>query len=55
MKKRQIEKTFTNQLEDKTLEEILEDFDITPVEALMLLFDSGMIDEELLEKYYAFD
>lgn len=46
-----IENSFEHLLEDNTMEEILEWFDLTPAEALVFLFGSGHIDEELLEGY----
>ena len=46
-----IENSFEHLLEDHSLEEVLEWFDLTPAEALVLLFGAGHIDEELLEGY----
>ena len=46
-----IENSFEHLLEDNSLEEILEWFDLTPAEALVILFGVGQIDEELLEGY----
>lgn len=37
-------------LEDNTLEDLLEHFNVTPIEAFQTLFDSGLIDEELLKE-----
>jgi|DEB19_MinimDraft_3_1074340.scaffolds.fasta_scaffold496471_1 hypothetical protein len=47
-------KTMTEELWEKyadelTLEELLEEFDVTPEEALEVLFNEGLLDEELLE------
>jgi len=39
-------------LTEKTIEEILEDFDINPVEALEALVEIGIIDLERFEQYY---
>lgn len=44
-----IEQIVRSKLEDHSLEEILELFDIDPLEAFMILFNNGHIDEELLE------
>ena len=38
-------KTMTEEL----WEELLEEFDVTPEEALEVLFNEGLLDEELLE------
>ena len=46
-----IEDMFNIELEERSLEEVLEDFDITPVQALMILYSLGHIDEEVLERY----
>ena len=45
-----IESMFNSLLEEKSLEDIAEDFDLTPIEVLKVLFSSGFIDEELLER-----
>ena len=37
-------------LEKKTLEELFEHFDLTPVEVIQALFDNGFLDEELLKE-----
>ena len=37
-------------LEKKTLEELFEHFDLTPVEVVQALFDNGFLDEELLKE-----
>lgn len=46
-------KTFIdNEIQDDvSFEEILERFDLTPGEVFVILFDSGHIDEEILEAY----
>ena len=46
-----IEKLVNGWMEDDSFEELLEVFDITPVEAFIILFEHGMVDEELLERY----
>jgi len=50
--KKIIEDAVSRQLEDRSFEEILEDFDLTPQEVFWRLFQSGMIDQELLENMY---
>lgn len=40
-------------LETGTFEELLELFDITPLEAFEVLFEEGLIDEDLLERLYS--
>ena len=35
-------------LEQFTIEEVLEEFDIQPIEVFELLFDAGLLDERLL-------
>lgn len=47
--KKMIEQIITSKLEEYSLEEILQVFDIDPVDAFMILFNNGHIDEELLE------
>lgn len=48
MKKNDIERYITEELEEKSFEEILEIFDLDPVEVFVGLFEQGLIDEELL-------
>ena len=36
-------------LEDYAFEDLLEDFDITPAQAFIVLYNEGLIDETLLE------
>lgn len=43
-----VEEFLDKYLEDFTFEEILEMFDVTPLEAFETLFEEGLIDEELL-------
>lgn len=49
---RTIELVLQEQLEDRTFEDFLEDFDLTPLEVFECLFNNGLIDEELLEDLY---
>ncbi len=46
--KTQIEEFLDEYLEDNTFEDLLEYLDITPYEALECLFDSGLVDEEVI-------
>jgi hypothetical protein len=48
---RYLEKIADWWLEDSTLEELLEQFDISPGEALKSLFHSGLINEDDLEQF----
>ena len=42
------------ELENKSLEEFLEDFDLTPDEILWFLYTSGLLDDEVLERCDAY-
>lgn len=50
--KRMIEDVVNRQLEDTTLEEMLEDFDLTPTEVFWILIKLGHIDMELFDNLY---
>jgi len=50
--KRMIEDVVNRQLEDNTLEEMLEDFDLTPTEVFWILIKLGHIDMELFDNLY---
>jgi hypothetical protein len=50
MNLKQLERIIIDQLEDKTLEEFLEEFDLTPLDVVVILYDEGMLDDELLER-----
>jgi len=52
MTKRMIEDAISKQLENRTFDEVLEDFDLTPEEVFWKLFQVGYIDQELLENMY---
>lgn len=54
MNKRQIEDVVSSELEKRTFEELLEDFDLTPEEVFFFLYQSGLIDDEILERYDAY-
>ena len=45
-----IEDGVSNFLEENTFEELLEHFDITPEQAFITLFNSGDIDEDIMEE-----
>ena len=45
------EEVFKGYLDDYTIDDLLEELDIDPLEAVMTLFYAGMIDEEKLEIY----
>lgn len=49
--KTNLERFSDNFLEDNTFDELLEYFDIVPIDALEVLFENGLIDEELVEEY----
>ena len=51
MKKHEAEKFLETWLEEESLEDILEKFDVDPVDAFILIYEAGLIDEELLESY----
>lgn len=38
-------------LEDYSLEDFLDELDITPAEAIITLYDAGKIDEEAIERF----
>lgn len=46
--KRTIEDYVSNELEDKTFDELLEEYDLSPGEVFWLLFTQGQIDEVIL-------
>jgi hypothetical protein len=50
--KRIIETAISRQLEKRTFDEVLEDFDLTPEEVFWKLFQLGWIDQELMENMY---
>lgn len=49
MKKTKIEDVISLALDEVSFEEILEQFDVTPIQAFLVLYNSGLIDEEILE------
>lgn len=50
MNLKQLERITLDQLEDKTLEEFLEEFDLTALDVVVILYEEGMLDDELLER-----
>lgn len=49
MTKTEIEDFVSKELEERDLETILEDYDLTPTEVFWLLYQQGLIDDEILE------
>ena len=49
MKKTKIEDVVSLALEELSFEDILEQFDISPVQAFLVLYNAGLIDEDILE------
>ena len=50
--KRMVEDVISRRLESYSFEEVLEDFDLDPVEVFWMLFKQGYIDHELFERIY---
>lgn len=48
---RQLEKTIDYHLEQMTLEEFLEEFNVTPFDIILCAFNGGLLDEEVLKSY----
>lgn len=49
-KHKDIEDWVSMYLEDYSLEDLLEMFDITPEQAFLKLFEAGLIDQDLMER-----
>lgn len=49
MNKKQLERVVRDQLEEYTLEEFFEMFDLTPLEVIELIYDEGQLDDVILE------
>ena len=49
MNKKSIEDYIGIELEERSFEEILEDYDLSPFEVFWLLYQNGLIDDEILE------
>lgn len=47
-----IEDIMEEALEESSFEEILEIFDLTPTEVMVLLYNQGMIDPYLFEEHF---
>lgn len=47
---KQLERILKDQLEDKTLEELFEEFDLTALEVFEAMYDIGKLDEEILDR-----
>jgi len=43
-----LEKVIEGYLEDYTIDDLLEELDVDPLEAMVVLFEAGLIDEEKL-------
>lgn len=52
MNRIRLEDAIVAELRERSLEEILEDFDITPEAAVWALYSQGLIDDEILDKLY---
>ena len=50
-----MEKVIDGYLEDYSFEEFLENFNLTPYEVFMAAFNSGLVDETLLESFLTTD
>lgn len=46
----ELEYILNTYLENKSLEEFLEEFNITPLEAVESLFEDGLLDPDILER-----
>lgn len=55
MKQKQLEDFLETWLEDYSLEDLYEKFNVTPFEVFLCTFNAGLIDEELLERYIPTD
>lgn len=47
---REMEDIVENYLEDNSFEDLLEQFNITPTELFILAYESGLIDDDILER-----
>ena len=50
--KKKIEVVINRELQDRTFEDILYDFDLEPDDVFFLLFRLGYIDQDLFERLY---
>lgn len=51
MNNEQLEKVLNTYLEDKSLEEFFEEFNLTPLEIVEVIYDEGLLDDEILERF----
>jgi hypothetical protein len=49
MTKNDLEDFLALELEERSFEDILADYDLSPSEVFVLLYDNGLIDDEILE------
>lgn len=49
MKKNDLLDFLALELEERSFEEILEDYDLSPYEVFQMLYQNGMLDDEILE------
>lgn len=49
MNRKQLEVLLNDQLEQYTLEEFFEQFDLTPLDVVEVVYDAGQMDDEILE------
>lgn len=48
--KERLEKILDEQLEEYLFEEFLELFDLTPLDVFKVIYDAGLIDEDILDR-----
>lgn len=49
MKKNELEDFVALELEERSFEDVLADYDLSPHEVFVLLYNNGLIDDEILE------
>lgn len=55
MTKKQLERILTDQLEQYTLDEFFEFFDLTPLDIVLTVYEAGLMDDEILEGFIPSD
>lgn len=55
MNSNKLERVLNDLLEDNTLEEVFELFDLTPEDVFLCVYEDGLIDDEILKEYLATD
>lgn len=50
MNEQELEKILEDYLENKPLEDFLEEFNLTPFDVILLIYDEGMLDEDQLQR-----